>query len=866
MQTPSAQMCLSVVTAPAMMLLVVATVAADDSTTLMFEKDIRPIFRTHCYDCHGAVEEVEGGLDLRQVRRMTSGGQSGPAIVPGDAEASYLVQRVVDGEMPPSDVELPKADIETLRRWIAEGAPTARPEPESIGPGLGLTDEERSFWSFQPIRRPDVPELPGDERIRTPIDALLRVAMPDGFTFSADADRATLIRRVYFDVTGLPPAPEEMTRWLSDSGDDWYERLVDELLASPHYGERWARHWLDVAGYADSEGYNESDTDRAWAWKYRDYVIRSLNADKPLDTFIVEQLAGDELAGPRQGDLTPEQIELYTATGFLRMAADGTGSGADDPVGRNRVVSDTIRIVSTSLLGVSVGCAECHDHRYDPVPQTDYYALRAVFEPAFDWQAWKTPPQRLVSLYTESDRQIAAEVEAEAKPLETARNEKQAKFMAEALAKELEKYDEPLREQLRTAYNTPTDEQSDEQKALLNQHPSVNITTGNLYQYLPEAAEELKKDAAKLDEVRAKKPAEEFVRALIEPADHVVQTRLFHRGDHQQPKQVVAPAGLSVVSPDGEWQSFADDDPELPSTGRRLAFARWLTGGDQPLVARVIVNRIWMHHFGRGIVATPSDFGRLGAAPTHPDLLDWLADEFVQQGWSLKQLHRLILTSTAWRQAAGRTPELDAIDSSNRFYCRQSVVRLEAEALRDRTLAVTGQLDRMLFGAPVAVQADDSGQVVVAGDQTRRSLYVRVRRSQPVAMMQAFDAPVMQVNCESRPVSTVATQSLMLMNGEFILTQARKLADRVAAETATTEGEVDEYDRLPEQISRAWQLALCREPNADELQMALVFVARQVEHMGGHTDALPKDIRPDQQAMANLCQALMTCNEFLYVD
>jgi hypothetical protein len=866
MQTPSAQMCLSVVTAPAMMLLVVATVAADDSTTLMFEKDIRPIFRTHCYDCHGAVEEVEGGLDLRQVRRMTSGGQSGPAIVPGDAEASYLVQRVVDGEMPPSDVELPKADIETLRRWIAEGAPTARPEPESIGPGLGLTDEERSFWSFQPIRRPDVPELPGDERIRTPIDALLRVAMPDGFTFSADADRATLIRRVYFDVTGLPPAPEEMTRWLSDSGDDWYERLVDELLASPHYGERWARHWLDVAGYADSEGYNESDTDRAWAWKYRDYVIRSLNADKPLDTFIVEQLAGDELAGPRQGDLTPEQIELYTATGFLRMAADGTGSGADDPVGRNRVVSDTIRIVSTSLLGVSVGCAECHDHRYDPVPQTDYYALRAVFEPAFDWQAWKTPPQRLVSLYTESDRQIAAEVEAEAKPLETARNEKQAKFMAEALAKELEKYDEPLREQLRTAYNTPTDEQSDEQKALLNQHPSVNITTGNLYQYLPEAAEELKKDAAKLDEVRAKKPAEEFVRALIEPADHVVQTRLFHRGDHPQPKQVVAPAGLSVVSPDGEWQSFADDDPELPSTGRRLAFARWLTGGDQPLVARVIVNRIWMHHFGRGIVATPSDFGRLGAAPTHPDLLDWLADEFVQQGWSLKQLHRLILTSTAWRQAAGRTPELDAIDSSNRFYCRQSVVRLEAEALRDRTLAVTGQLDRMLFGAPVAVQADDSGQVVVAGDQTRRSLYVRVRRSQPVAMMQAFDAPVMQVNCESRPVSTVATQSLMLMNGEFILTQARKLADRVAAETATTEGEVDEYDRLPEQISRAWQLALCREPNADELQMALVFVARQVEHMGGHTDALPKDIRPDQQAMANLCQALMTCNEFLYVD
>ncbi|MEZ6071594.1 MAG: DUF1553 domain-containing protein [Pirellulales bacterium] len=399
----------------------------------------------------------------------------------------------------------------------------------------------------------------------------------------------------------------------------------------------------------------------------------------------------------------------------------------------------------------------------------------------------------------------------------------------------------------------------------------MKITTGVLYQYLPEAAEELKKDAAKIAEVRAKKPAEEFLRALVEPPHHVVETRLFNRGDHEQPKQVVQPASLTVASPEGERHEFAADDPDLPTTGRRLAFARWLTGGDHALVARVVANRVWMHHFGQGIVSTPADFGKLGARPTHPELLDWLADEFVANGWSLKKLHRIILTSTAWRQSSQRTPDLDAVDASNQYYCRQSVVRLEAEALRDRTLAVTGQLDGTLYGAPLGVSEDDSGQVVVSGNQTRRSLYVTVRRTQPVAMMQAFDAPVMQVNCECRPVSTVATQSLMLMNGEFTLDQARKLADRASEEVSARYGSeasdgADVYDRMPARITRAWELALCRQPDADELQMALVFVARQVEYMGAHADALPKDTRPDQQALANLCQTLLTCNEFLYVD
>ncbi|MFG0333479.1 MAG: DUF1553 domain-containing protein, partial [Maioricimonas sp. JB049] len=747
-----------------------------DERELTYEKHIRPIFRAHCFDCHGATEEIEGGLDLRLVRFLKKGGDSGPAIVPGNLDESYLIERVRSGDMPPGEGTVSPEELETLQQWVVQGAKTARPEPESIGPGLGITPEERSFWSFQPIHRPAVPPVapPQQARVRTPIDALILDAMPDGLAFSEDAARFTLIRRAYFDLIGLPPTADELQRWMSDSGDDWYERLLTELLDSPHYGERWGRHWLDIAGYADSEGYTVADAVRPWAWKYRDWVIRSLNEDKPFDQFLVEQLAGDELAGPRNGDLTPAQIELLTATGFLRMAADGTGSGANNAEGRNQVMTDTLKIVGTSLLGMSLQCAQCHDHRYDPIPHTDYFAIRAVFEPALDWKSWKVPNARRISLYTEADRKQAAEIEAEAQKVAAEKKEKQAEYMEQALEKELAKFEEPLREQLRTAYKTPAGERTDEQKALLDSHPSVKITPGVLYQYLPDAAEDLKEYDKRIAEIRAKKPPEEFIRALVEPAGHTPETRLFHRGDYEQPKQVVAPGGLTVAAPEGEYPEFPADDPDLPTTGRRLAFARWLTSGQHPLVARVIVNRVWMHHFGRGLVSTPSDFGKLGGMPTHPELLDWLASEFMQSGWSLKKLHRLILTSTVWRQqsAVDAQDPRYAIDSTNSYYWRKPLVRLEAELLRDRMLAATGRLDRTLFGVPVSVKENETGQVVVDGEQTRRSLYIQARRSQPVAMLQAFDAPVMETNCERRPVSTVATQSLMLLNGEFILDQA----------------------------------------------------------------------------------------------
>jgi mono/diheme cytochrome c family protein len=752
--------------------------AAAEDEKLTFEQHIRPIFRVHCFDCHGANDELKGKLDLRLVRLIQKGGETGPAIVPGKAEGSYLLERVRRGEMPPGEKKLSAGEIATIERWITAGANTARPEPESIGPGLGITAEERSFWSFQPIRRPDVRDgssWPGEARVRTPIDALILQAAPDGSRFSPDADRRTLVKRAYFDLIGLPPSTEEMQRWLAETSGDWFDRLLTELLDSPHYGERWARHWLDVAGYADSDGYTAADAERPWMWKYRDWVIRSLNADKPFDRFITEQLAGDELAGPQNGDLAPEQIELLTATGFLRLAADGTGTGADNPDGRNQVMADTLKIVGTSLLGLSIQCAQCHDHRYDPIPQTDYFALRAVFEPALDWQAWKVPDARRISLYTAADRQRAAEIEADAQKIAGERGQKESEYMQQALDKELMKFDEPLRTQLREAYQTPGDKRSEEQKQLLAKNPSVNISPGVLYQYLPAAAEDLKKFDQRISETRAKKPVEEFLHALVEPPNHAPETKLFFRGNHQQPKQTVTPAALTVAVPEDKRLEFPLDDPALPTTGRRLAFANWLTGSDNPLFARVIVNRVWMHHFGKGLVATPADFGKLGVAPSHPQLLDWLADEFMRQGWSLKQLHRLIMNSTAWRQSKEST-------GTPHSAFRTPLVRLEAETMRDRMLAATGQLDRKLFGAPVGVKEDDAGQVIVDGSQTRRSLYIQARRSRPVAMLQAFDAPVMETNCESRSSSTVATQSLMLINGEFILDQAAKLADRAATD------------------------------------------------------------------------------------
>jgi mono/diheme cytochrome c family protein len=778
-----------------------AAAQADDAPS--FEGDARPVFKEYCFDCHGGGEKVEGNLDLRLRRFIVRGGDSGPAVTPGNAANSLLLARVKAGEMPPGEKKVPPARLAALERWIAAGAPTVRDEPGTLPAGIDITPEERAFWAFQPIRRSEPPQLAGvihdeallaqqpeAEIVRSPIDAFVLARLREKrLRFAPDADRLTLLRRASLDLIGLPPTPQEVADFMADTSDRAYERLLDRLLSSPHYGERWGRHWLDVAGYADSEGNGGDDTPRPYAYKYRDYVIRSFNADKPFDRFIIEQLAGDELVPQPWSNLAPEQIETLAATGLLHTAADPTAGGGDPAEGANLMLADTLKIVGSSLLGLTVGCAQCHDHRYDPIPQTDYYRLRAVFEPALDPAHWRRPPQRLLSLYTDQQRAKAAAVDSEANTLQEAYNAKQAKLVSEALEKELQKFPEELRGKLRDAYNAPADKRSEEQKQLLAANPKVNISPGVLYQYNQAAADELKADQAKIAAKRAEKPVEDFVSVANESSGTLPATRVFYRGDYRQPKQEVLPGDLTIAAADGQRLEIAGDDPQLPTSGRRLALAKHLMSGKHPLTGRVLVNRVWLNHFGRGLVETAGDFGMLGNRPTHPELLDWLADEFARQGWSMKRMHKLIMLSTVFRQSSvARPPASGAVDpraadGDNSYYWHNPVRRLEAEIMRDRMLTASGQLNRAQFGPAVPVVDDFVGQVVVKDELPRRSVYLEVRRSKPVSFLSTFDAPVMTLNCERRVPSTGAPQSLMLMNSEFVLKQARVFAERMRSET-----------------------------------------------------------------------------------
>ena len=878
--------------------------ALGQAATLTFEADVRPILKAHCFHCHGEDGTAKGGLDVRLRKLLLKGGKHGPAIAPGEGEKSLLFEKVRDGEMPKEQAKLPAEQIDILLQWIEQGAKTARPEPDN--PDDWITEEERSFWAFRPIQNPLVPGGAAN-----PIDAfLLRRLKAKRLGFSTEAGKRTLIRRATFDLIGLPPTPAEIEAFLTDETPRAYDRLIERLLASPRYGERWGRHWLDVAGYADSEGYTESDAERGWAWRYRDYVVRAFNDDMPWDRFIREQLAGDEMIQPPYADLTPDQVDKLTATGFLRMAPDGTGSGANNAVAKNQVIAETLKIVSTSLMGMTVGCAQCHDHRYDPILHSDYYKLRAVFEPALDPANWRTPQSRQISLFTEADRKQCADIEAEAKKLDADRQAKVDFFINRTLEWKLRKAPEELREPLRAAYKTPAAKRTEEQKALLDNHPSVRqISPGSLYLYDREFNDEIAKlnaerkkvDAAnaadkaealkkidgqiqyfrdsltkvvldamtkKVADLRSTKPEEPFIRALTEQADKVPVTHLFFRGDPGQPRAAVKPADLSVVALDKN--PIPQNDVARPSTGRRLALARRLTDGTHPLTARVLVNRFWLHHFGRGLVDTPGDFGKLGELPSHPELLDWLASHFMKNGWRLKRLHQLIMTSQAYRQISRRTPALDEVDPDNRLLGRTNVRRLEAETLRDSILFVSGQWTPRMFGKPVPVKEDEVGQIVVGvstndssnrptgktislgAEGFRRSLYVQVRRSKVLSFADVFDAPPMEPNCTKRTLSTVAPQALMLMNNDFVIDESRAMAGRFHRLAR---------GRLDTQLGLAWETALGLVPSDDELAQSRAFVEKQAALFKNQ-----KEKQPDLAALANYCQALFSSNAFIYVD
>jgi mono/diheme cytochrome c family protein len=856
-----------------------------------FNADVRPLFKAYCTECHGEAEKPKGGLDLRLQRFTLKGGKNGPAVVAGKPDVSLLLERVASGEMPPGKKKLSAGEIELLKKWIAAGATVEGPEPETLAAGFTITDEDRKYWAFRPVKRPAVPATPGREaHVSNPVDAFLLARLAEkGLSFSPPADRVTLARRIYLDLVGLPPSPEEVDAFVNDQSPDAYVKLVEKLLASPHYGERWGRHWLDVAGYADSEGASPQDPVRATAWKYRDYVIRSLNADKPFDRFIREQIAGDELVKPPYAGRPQAELDALIATGFLRLAPDGTGApGADQKLARNAVLTDTVKVVSSAFLGLTVGCAQCHNHRYDPIPQTDFYRLRAAFEPAYDPTNWKPPTAREVSLYSDADRKNAADVETEAATIEKERLKKQQEFIDATFEKELAKLPEEMRAEARATRTTPDAKRNAAQKKLMREHPSLNVSAGSLYLYDSKAAAELKKMADAAAEVRKKKPVEEFVRALTETPGKLPTTFLHHRGDPDQPNEPVPPGGLSVLD-DTLPLKVPTKPTAAGTTGRRLALADWLTDPRHPLTARALVNRVWLHHFGRGLVGTPGDFGRLGETPTHPELLDWLAAEFVSNGWSLKELHRLMVTSTAYRQSSRRDAKADAVDPDNKLLGRFPLRRLDAEALRDGMLAVSGRLNAKMFGPPVPVKENEFGLFVLGvdtkdgagrftaevplppGDEFRRSVYVQVRRSRPLGELATFDGATAEPNCEMRTSSTATPQALLLLNGEFAVAQAEAFAARVAAEAGP-----EPEDRA----KRAWRLAYLREPGDQELAGAVSFLKAAAESFRSQPPAPKAAVpakgaskapaapapSPEARALALYCQALLGSNRFLYVD
>ncbi len=861
-------------------LLAATGTASAYSEALKFETDVRPILKAACFHCHGEEKKKRGGLDVRLVHLMQTGGDSGEAIVPGDPEASLLWQQVASDEMPDGPKKLTADQKQIILDWIAQGAKTIRLEPKDPD-SVRFTEEELGHWSFQPVKEPRVPRPSGFD-IRTPIDAFVAERLAKrGLRFSPRAGRETLIRRITYDLTGLPPTATEVEAFVDDETPQAWPRLVERLLSSPEFGVRWGRHWLDVAGYAESDGGSGNDTRRPNAWHYRDYVFESFNRNKPIDQFLREQIAGDELIDGKPDTNNPRHVELLTATGFMRMAPDPTQS-SNSLADRNQAAADAVQVIGSSTLGLTVGCAQCHDHKYDPIGIDDYYRFRAIFDPVFPLKKWQQPSARLVDVTSAEDRKKAEEIEARAKEMDAAIQAKKTELAKTIQAAKLSDVPEEVREETLQAVLAPSKERTERQKELLDLYPMikpVSFIAGFLVEYDNAAYREFEKQKAEVTKVRETKPPKRLVRVATEQPDVVPVSAVLFRGNPNSPGEKVQPGELAVLSQAGQAPALPVNESTRTTTGRRIAYASHLTNGQHPLTARVFVNRIWQHHFGQGIVDTPGDFGLNSEPPSHPELLDWLAADFVKHGWDQKRLHRMILLSTVYQQSARRTPELDAVDPENRLLARANLRRLEAEAVRDFILATTGDLNLESGGPSIPVTTDAEGKVVIGVTKIRdglaagvrgqneaafrRSAFIESNRSLPLNMLATFDLPEMKPNCDRRRSTTVATQSLWFLNDDQIIGLTGGLADRLFTNHPT---EADQ--RLDALFRKLFATA----PTDEEQQYLSSFLERQEELFRADPNAeWQKKIKaqpdaPARRSLAALAQVLMASNRFLYID
>ncbi|QVL34104.1 DUF1549 domain-containing protein [Telmatocola sphagniphila] len=852
------------------------------------QHEVIPILLRHCIACHGS-RRREGGLDLRTKAAMLKGGKSGPAIVPGKPEESLLVKKIRTSQMPPRDrllevslKPIESSETETLVRWIAAGANEKVVEPDvaTTTPDPLVGEKDRSFWSFQPPKKVAVPQPDQAALVKNPIDAfVLRKLESKGLTLSKEADRATLLRRASFDLTGLPPEPAEVKAFLADTSADAYEKLIDRLLASPRYGERWGRYWLDLAGYADSEGKREQDLFRPHAWRYRDYVIRAFNNDKPYNRFLLEQLAGDELVDYEHAAvITPEMADNLVATGFLRMAPDGSWANITGFIpDRLEVIADEMDILGSGLMGLTMKCARCHSHKFDPIPQRDYYRLVDIFKGAYDEYDWLRPDIRPGIGPVSEDRQggrhlpyvsteerknweaTNAQLRKEIEDLKTSLERKTATLAAKFLEERLNQLPEVLRADLRKMVATPP-----------AQRDSVQIyLAGKFEKQLKLDRNALKSvDAAFKKEVEAIEAQLGTLRAGIRPEQRIQAlwdrgipspTYVYRRGDPLNTGRLVGPGVPSVLT-DGKTP-FVVTAPWLGAnkTGRRLAFAHWLTESEHPLTARVAVNRLWKHHFGVGIVASLGNFGKTGTLPTHPELLDWLAREFVQTGWSMKAMHRLMMTSATYRQSSHLSPKLIELDPDNQLYSRMPLRRMDAESLYDTLLLLAGRLDETRFGPADPVQSRADGLVIPTGTSKgwRRMIYVQQLRKQMISHLENFDFPQMNPNCLERRDSTVAPQALHLLNDGMVEQLAQQFAARVAREAG---GDAQK------QVEHIYLVAISRLPSQEEMKLGVEALHQLAEEWSksAKSNKSPEDCQ--SQALKTYCHAIMNSAGFLYLD
>lgn len=855
-----------------------------------FKEKVQPIFAARCLGCHND-ERKYSGFTMETRSGFLNGGWHGPVVAPGRPDESRLYRRVARLEklyMPlgpggGTGEPLPQEEVAIIRQWIEGGAewppdPKAE-EAEKLRQAKlrqlrkleerPVTEEERRWWSFKPPVRPEVPRVRNQARVSNPVDAfILAVLEAKGLQPAPQASRRTLIRRLYFDLIGLPPSPEEVQRFENDPAPDAYEKLINRLLESDRYGERWARHWLDVARYADSDGY-EYDRLRPNAWRYRDYVIRAFNQDKPYNRFILEQLAGDELPD--------RNYDSLVALGFCRNGPFiGDMVLMQNEMTRQDELDDMVSTTSAAFLGLTMGCARCHNHKYDPLGQKDYYRLVAVFAPSVRANLPLVPPvvaERHERQVLEIDRKIDAlsqQIRLLQKPIRDR--------LLEAKYKELP---EPLQAAIRTEPAKRTEAQKRQAAQILT---STAVSEAEILAEMSpvdrKKIEDLKTQIAELEKSKpASLPA---AMAITDPTATPSKSYFLHRGSVLSKGSEMEPGPPLVLSASDREMVFPKPPPQARTTGRRLALAQWIASDQNPLTARVMVNRIWQHHFGRGIVDTPNDFGRMGDPPSHPELLDWLASEFVGQGWSIKAMHRLILTSSTYQQASS-FPHAENLkkDPQNRLLWRMPLQRLEGEIIRDSILAVSGSLNLKMGGPGIFPEVDpglieaspkESAQlfyqrwpVTKDGPELwRRSIYVTQMRTVTAPIMDLFDPPDLVSSCPKRNTTTVATQALQLLNNKFVLGQSAIFAERLRNEVGKD---------ATQQIQRAFLLAFGRLPESKELEASRTFLQKQELYHEAFVSRLyeqgvdPAEVLPPRQAaLVDFCHSLFNANEFVYVN